>query len=214
MIVEINSPLGNRVLANSTLTTRFEVAFDASAQERAWDLIEGLQRHNYQPRRLVAGLRAFLSLYSTQARPAGSDIWDHDALHIVVTLGGQDDFRFQFRDVEVELDMTTEDPDDLRVTCGSMGLALVCAAQPDVQIHRTMEQYFAALRRKVSEGRILRAYVDERAFQLGFSDGDEHHAVHLTTLRAYYDAPHFRPLDQARAIESFRADMTRILQAE
>lgn len=208
MRIIVTRLLGNRIGTSPNLTSTYDIAYDEGVAERAADLIKGLQRHNCEPLHLVAGLRAFLSLHAF--------VHNHfeGMTLMVVGSGGSDLEPVIFHGCPIELDMTTEDQDDLRITCGTGGLALALAAQPDVQVYETMQEYFATLRRKVGEGRRdhLKAFDDVTARQIGFSDGDEKHVVRLGTLRQYYEAPHFKPIEQA--VAKYQADTARVLAGE
>ena len=98
----------------------FDVSYDNTALVRALDLVAELERQNYRPTSIVAGPRAFLSIVAHLQYPSVEEnlsawsVFDHSgSTGVPLLLAG----------TPVELDMTTHDENDLRVTCRMDGMA-------------------------------------------------------------------------------------------
>jgi hypothetical protein len=207
MKVHVLKPFGK--LGSSQLTHVYDVAYDAEASSRAAKLIQTLQRDNLGPRTIVAGLRAYLSLSAEMEHL--SDIHDKNGITFSVSAsGGSDESRFHFHDFPVELDMSTPDDDDIRVTCGWSGIAERLESRPDVQVSPTLALLFYCLQGKIKAGRrdFISRYDDKIALQLGFKDGPEIHVVHIGALVDHY-ASHHQPM----TLELYHRDFSRILDS-
>ena len=102
------------------LCRTYEVNYDPSAADRALYLTDDLLRYNYAPGTIVAGLRAYLSLYVRSLR---QDLNHKNSTELVILANGGKGTSFTFDGFKVELDMDTEDVNAIRVTCGMAGVA-------------------------------------------------------------------------------------------
>jgi hypothetical protein len=92
----------------------FHVPYDREIAVRVRDAIHELRRHNYTPKTIVLGSRAYLSLYvyclKQSVRYAGRE----DDIELMADAASSS--RVEFETYPVELDMTTCDENDLRIT--------------------------------------------------------------------------------------------------
>jgi len=109
------------------LCRTYEVEYDPDAADRVFALTEDLEEGNYTPCTIVAGLRAYLSLY---VRTFQQEHNRKNATELWILADGGVGAGFKFDGFRVELDMITTNDDEIRVTCDMAGVAKLLESRP------------------------------------------------------------------------------------